>query len=253
METIDWFWYGTDPRRMKYSSEVGETAAGAPVIVLHFGRLTEKRRRDLADMCRQRRRTFIVLDDVLILFLCGERQSRLPALFSCALPFTFLEPYTTTAGLVPPEVFFGRQRERNQIMDPFGSCFIFGGRQLGKTALLRDVERRFHAPSEGRIEIFLDLKTNGIGWDRSIEGIWKLLEDELKKHGVMSATMRKNISPLKIGNAIKEWLDKDEKRRVLVMLDEADRFLSSDGKREPGAKGMTQDFARTARLKGWSG
>jgi len=92
------------PTEDELVNEIGETSAGAPVIVFYFGRLTERRRRDLAGLCRRRRRTFVLLDDTLLVFLCGEKQSRLPAFWACTLPFTFIEPYTTTAGLVPPEV-----------------------------------------------------------------------------------------------------------------------------------------------------
>jgi hypothetical protein len=82
--------------------------------------MTEQRRRDLARLCRQRWRTFLVIDDAVVLYLCGEPGARLPVLFECTLPFTFLEPYTTTAGLVPPEMFYGRARERDSIIDPMG-------------------------------------------------------------------------------------------------------------------------------------
>ena len=154
---------------------IGDTSHGSPVLVFHFGRMTEKRRRDLARLCRERRRTFIVIDDALMLYLCGERNARLPILFECSLPFTFLEPYTTTSGFVPLEMFYGRERERDSIIAPTGSCFIYGGRQLGKTVLLRSVERTFHAPREGKVALWLDLKAEAIGYDRDIDEIWNLL------------------------------------------------------------------------------
>ena len=47
------------------------------MIVLYLGRMTVQRRRDLARLCWERRRTFIVIDEALILYLCGERDSRL--------------------------------------------------------------------------------------------------------------------------------------------------------------------------------
>jgi hypothetical protein len=97
---------------------VREAAGADPVLVLYFGRMTEQRRRDLAELCWQRRRSFLTIDDSLIFFLCGERFSRLPILFQCALPFTVAEPYTTTASLVPVEMFFGREQERRAILDP---------------------------------------------------------------------------------------------------------------------------------------
>jgi len=105
------------PNEQDLLNAVGETALGGPIFVFHFGRMTEKKRRDLADLCRQRRSTFIVIDDVLMLYLCGEQKTRLPVLFDCTLPFTFLEPYKTAAGEVPPEMFYGRVRERESIID----------------------------------------------------------------------------------------------------------------------------------------
>ena len=85
------------------------------------------------------------------------------------------------AGLVPPEMFFGRERERQSIVDPQGSCFIYGGRQLGKTALLRHVVRTFHAPEKERIAIWIDLRPAGIGLDRRVDEIWNVIAQELKR------------------------------------------------------------------------
>jgi hypothetical protein len=214
-------------------NDIGEASHGSPTFVFHFGCMTE-----------QRRRTFLVIDDAVVLYLCGEPGSRLPVLFECTLPFTFLEPYTTTAGLVPPEMFYGRARERDSIIDPMGSCFIYGGRQLGKTALLRDVERRFYAPQEGRVARWLDLKAEGIGYDRPIEEIWHLLSKELKRVGVLPANLPDHTGVDRLLEHIQSWLGEDERRRILLLLDEADRFLESDGKGKEG-------FVHCARIKGW--
>ncbi|OQX01537.1 MAG: hypothetical protein BWK80_59735, partial [Desulfobacteraceae bacterium IS3] len=238
------------PSEDEILNEVGDTSVGNPVIVFHFGRLTEKKRRSLASLCWQRRRIFLTVDDMLILYLCGEKQSRLPAMFACTLPFTFIEPYITTSGLVPPEVFYGRERERDSVLNPLGSCFIYGGRQLGKTALLRDVERRFHSPDNGRIAVWIDMKTSGIGWDRSIDDIWSLITAEFKKYNVIPSSMPVSAGIITILQHIKNWLEEDKARRVLLLLDEADRFLESDGKPERVGEGESAPFARAALLKG---
>ena len=91
------------------------------------------------------------------------RTERLAALFRCTLPFSAVEPYVTTSGLVPPELFYGREHEQRSIMDRHGTCFIYGGRQLGKTALLRRVERDFHNPRSRHLAKWIDLKVGGIG------------------------------------------------------------------------------------------
>lgn len=232
---------GTRPMEEDLINDVGETARARPTIVMHFGRLTAQRRRDLARLCRERRRTFIVIDDALILYLCGAHGSRMPVLFSCTLPFTYSEPYTSTAGVVPPEMFYGRQQERRSIINPMGSCFIYGGRQLGKTALLREIERNYHAPAENRLVIWIDLKVEGIGYDRNPDTLWLLLMQELKKYTVVPENLPSNVASDKFLQHIQSWLDEDKRRSILFLLDEADRFLESDGKEE---------FVRTARIKG---
>ena len=63
-----------------------------------------------------------------------------------ALPFTSDNPYTPfNAGRVPREMFYGRKAELAQILDPDGPTFVFGGRQLGKSALLRHTQRELMA------------------------------------------------------------------------------------------------------------
>ncbi|MFO0822814.1 MAG: hypothetical protein U0792_06800 [Gemmataceae bacterium] len=89
-----------------------EVPGTEPLLVLYFGGMTEQRRRNLAEFCWSRSRQFLTIDECLVYFLCAERFSRLPILFQCALPFTVARPYTTTASLVPVEMFFGRRQER---------------------------------------------------------------------------------------------------------------------------------------------
>jgi len=229
---------------------IGDTSHSSPVLVFHFGRMTEKRRRDLARLCRDRRRRFVVIDDAVIFYLCGERGARLPILFECTLPFTFLEPYTTTSGFVPPEMFYGRERERDSIIALTGSCFIYGGRQLGKTVLLRSVERDFHSPKEGKIALWLDLKAEAIGYDRDIDEIWNLLATEFKRLAIIPDTKSNRFKPEELLKQIENWLEQDEKRRILLLLDESDRFLEADGKKRTEGNDEKGEFIRSARLKG---
>jgi hypothetical protein len=109
------------PSEEEIINQVRSGRQGTPAIVLYFGRLTEQKRRNLAQLSRADHLSFLVLDELLLVFLCGLRSSRLPAFFQCSLPFTFVSPYTTTASNVPPEMFYGRTTERTQIMDPMGN------------------------------------------------------------------------------------------------------------------------------------
>jgi len=99
------------PSEEQIAVEAGRAHEGSPVIVIYFGRMNEDGRRHLAQICRTERKSFLLIDETLTIFLCGERGTRLPALFQCTLPFTHVNPYSTTASLVPPEMFYGRRAE----------------------------------------------------------------------------------------------------------------------------------------------
>jgi hypothetical protein len=210
-----------------------------PVFVLYLGRLSTSRRRALARLSRERRRTFLVIDEYLLLHLVGETRARMPAMFACTLPFTFIEPYASASGMTPPEEFFGRETERQKLMEPTGSCVIYGGRQLGKTALLRDVERRFHNPAEHRYALYLDILREVIETNHSVDEIWPLLARKLKALGVVATSLSERVQPGKLLGEVETWLAAEPQRRLLLLLDEADKFMEAD-----------QDQMRIGRLKG---
>lgn len=214
------------------------------LIVFYFGRMREQRRRELARLCRERRRTFLMVDEALVIYLCGERGLRLPALFQCSLPFTLVDPYTTTAGLVPVEMFFGRARERESIIDRLGTNLVYGGRQLGKTALLRDVERRYHDPARGSIVKYVDLKSEGIGINRPIVDLWSLIAGVLHGERVLASAA---VAPDALTLRIREWLGEDSARRIVLLLDEADAFLESDSRKDDRTR---EGYTHLWRLKG---
>ena len=218
---------------------------GAPTLVLHFGCLGDDRE-NLRKLALQTHRLFLVIDEPLMLFLTARPSGRLSALFRTALPFTSVEPYATTSSLVPPELFYGRERELQEITDQSGTCFIYGGRQLGKTALLRRVEKDFNRSRQTNVAKWIDLKVNEIGYARGPRDIWPLLQRELASVGVvqkprreMDPENRKAVDSLL--DRIRRWLDERENRRLLLLLDEADAFLEQDGRAE---------FRESSRLKG---
>jgi len=79
-----------------------------------------------------------------------------------------------------------------------GSCFIYGGRQLGKTVLLRDVQRQVHDLENNRIAIWLDLKAKGIGYDRPVDDLWVILAGEFKSINILPPSVQVHASPEKI-------------------------------------------------------
>ena len=214
-------------------------------VVLHFGPLGNDRSW-LRKWAITQHRLFVVVDESLALFLAGRPSGRLSALFRCVLPFSNAEPYITTSGLVPPELFFGRARERNEIMESTGPCFIYGGRQLGKTALLRSVEREFHQPDRQQFAKWIDLKVREIGHARRSAEIWPLLWREMRALGILHDSQKEPNpdNPRQVDSliqAIERWVADGDQRRLLLLLDEADEFLDADAR---------TNFRESTRLKG---
>lgn len=214
-------------------------SGGRAVIVLYLGQLTVKRRRDLAFRSRERSQTVLVIDETLVFFLCAERGSRLATLFDCAFPFSVAQPYVTTSSDVPAELFFGRRREVEDVFDQAGTNLVYGGRQLGKTALLREVVRRFHDPERGSIVAWVDLKERHIGLSEPAEAVWQAIESELVRQGLLVKARRGSEGT---AEAISRWLDGAPGRRIVMLLDEADAFLAQDS--------QDADFKTVGTLKG---
>ena len=239
----------------------GNSGRRGASIVLYFGVLNVSRRAELARIARERGRSLLVVDELLLLYLCGETGSRVPTLFACSLPFTYVQPYVTTAGLVPPEMFYGREREMREIEDPNESCFIYGGRQLGKTALLRAVENRYHRPSDDFYAVWIDLKREGVGYDQvydqGVTGIWSAIWRALSKKLAIPGDV-KDPNP-SVGGRIKGLIDgfreflvghfsRESGRRLLLLLDEADKFLEVDARQV--REGPGSEYRVSTRLKG---
>lgn len=203
------------------------------VLIVYLGRLTKPQQRDIIRTCRERELALAFLDETLVVFLAQQRDThaRFPVFLRCSLPYTALNPYTPfQAGDVPPEMFFGRKDMIRELQDQVGSCLVYGGRQLGKSALLRHVERQFHHPEQERFAWIEDLQ---LIFDpnagRYPANVWKVLRDKFKKENLLSSKFSTD-DPEKIAEYIRESLRQAPQRRILVMFDEADDFLDADSK-----------------------
>ena len=194
-----------------------------PNIVLFFNFLDEEERRSLArEFSSSDLRPTVVLDDSLISFLALKPSDKwIVTFFDCASAFTFAQPFDPDAATVSPEMFFGRKKERDKIVAMTGDMthFVYGGRRLGKTALLKDIEREYESRPD-QLVFFLNLKSkHPDDWRR-------LFIDKLKEYKVLGTNISRFESMAK---GIKKWLEeKKEVRRILFLVDEADEFLKTD-------------------------
>lgn len=217
----------------KIIQEVGEefSDGGYPNIVLFLNVLDTNARRALAQgLGSERCRPTLVLDEALAVFLATRSRRRLAAFFDCASAFTFAQPFDPDAAEVPLEMFFGRDSERQAILATSASTemthLVYGGRRLGKTALLANIARTCGAEKPNWVVSLINLKGTGIGGIKATDELWREIVTPLSKRGIVKP---ETIRPRSIEDGVCKWLGGDPNRRILLLVDEADDFLEADG------------------------
>lgn len=188
-----------------------------PVLVIVKGVLPAEHR--LLFMKEARRHTAQVssalLDEASILFLAMRPGRTRGDMFAIALPAGGVQPYSNASSKSSPEMFFGRADELAALWDQGGSCLVYGGRQLGKTALLQQVKVRHDRPPH-QVVPYMTLQG-----DRDL---WGKTGSLLKEAGIPCDRATKDG----VRAAIRAWLEKDIGRRILILIDEADTFLAAE-------------------------
>lgn len=206
-----------------------------PSILLMCGVVDAARRHELASRLRSGALPALLIDEALTVFAATRRESRARTIFECGLPYGRVEPYTTDAGALPPEMFFGRGQEIRHIMSKTADgCLVYGGRQLGKSALLAHVERTQHAPGEDRIVVRRDVKSLGNA-EKSSE-IWNHLASMLCPDVVREGSRGAEA----VSRDIRDWTARKPRGRILCMFDEADHFMDAE---------TETDYPELTRLK----
>ncbi|WP_338701928.1 hypothetical protein V2W30_31700 [Streptomyces sp. Q6] len=223
-------------------------SSGASLLVIYFGTLSREARVELA-AGSDRLQPLLVVDDAALAYLsaCGNRQ--VSAATQTLLPFSGVNPYIREKrGRIGGEMFYGRDAERKSILDPRGTQVIYGGRGLGKSALLADAGERFTEQRPGyhqTVYVNLDQENIGKGSSRGPEALWSVLLRELTVAQILDDRpqgrgKRQEETSERVRAGIRAWLDGDSRRRLLILLDECDQFFEADAPR----------FDQTKKLKG---
>ncbi len=170
-------------------------------------------------------KTFAVIDRVVLAYLANhytetEINRRLMAVI---MPYSAFQPYVAdSARVMPPEIFMGRKTELEKIESAAGVNIVYGGRQLGKSALLRMAKKDIDCDENGNRSVLVDIK--GKTYKEAAKKISAALSDEKFFHTEMITEDWAVLS-----RAIKNRL-RDESSRIpyfLLLLDEADAFIES--------------------------
>lgn len=192
-------------------------------IVLLDSALTLAERRDLARLMKLdvNMANVLILDWVMALYLTNfEKNERFNKMLEVALPFAYVQPFVTE-NILSPEMFVGRSEELKELEDFAGPVFVYGGRQLGKSALLRQTRYRLNHPEKGSYAIFIDIKTKD-----EKQTLIDICE-EFINNGILNAAVSTWED---LGRALRHLFATNHSGKVeklMLLLDEADAFLVS--------------------------
>jgi hypothetical protein len=213
------------------------------VLILYFGTMSAAQRRQLATMTNRSNVPVTVIDDAVLAYVAVHGHRQLTTTMMITLPFSFARPYVSQKrSAVAEEMFYGRDQELNDVINRDGKQVIYGGRGLGKSALLTHAKTVFER-QPGRVAIHFELKNHDIGpHTNPADVVWDAIEKALTDRSVISATKPAKASTKafdRVRDGIRAWLAADSSHRLLILLDEADGFFEADA----------PAFIQTGRLK----
>lgn len=196
------------------------------LIILDYA-LKESARRRLALLVKGKAncKIFAVLDRVVLKYLYDNysEQTITKQLLHIIMPFAYYQPYVADSSKpMPSELFIGRKEELKKIKDVNGVNIVYGGRQLGKSALLMKAKKDIDKNESGDRAVYIDIK--GRNYSETALKISEelVIADILEKKEITSDWRELAMS-------IRMRL-KDEAKPIhyfLLLLDEADAFLDS--------------------------
>lgn len=208
---------------------------GIPVLLIVDTAIHLDVRRQLAGMFMTSLRiyTFIILDRVMALNIAEVRKaSRWNTLLCCAVPFQPINPYSDNPNdEIPKEMFFGRISEINDIIHTKTAALVYGGRQLGKTALLHQARNLSRFPLQKKWASYVSIK------DKKGNDAAKIIGDTLlnnPRESFFRKSDRKTWTWRILISTIRERLTytSDCKDEFFLLIDEADAFLKSSAENE---------------------
>ncbi|MGN0683467.1 MAG: hypothetical protein ACI4JY_07305, partial [Oscillospiraceae bacterium] len=203
------------------------TTAKHTLVLLDYALNMEERRR-LARKIKEEKtfsKTFIVIDRVIIFYLAKHYAADTIAkrFMAVTLPFAYYQPFVeASTQTMPAELFTGREAELTSIESPDGVNLVYGGRQLGKSALLKMAQHNVDKNGNNDRAILLDIQ------DKDYKEAAALLSQELITSGILDESCRcDNWDDLAM-HIKKRLMDENPETRInylLIMLDEADEFI----------------------------
>ena len=222
------FGWDVSPAHIKHLLTSGYITAGTALTVICCGPLSAGARKEILHLSKSWPVFPLVIDSNLFHFLADmDAAVRTEKMFEVVLAGSPYNPYTPdVAGAVPQEMFFGREADKASVLSDKGACIIYGGRQLGKSALLQQIYKEYR-PENSQLSPASPITV--LQYTMAVQDT-SLLDVVLKqciKAGIVHAGTTCNT----LKDKLFAWLHSEGGRRIIILLDECDSILDKDCKR----------------------
>lgn len=214
----------TELRQMMH--EVG----GNPTVVLARTRLNMQKRARVSAGA-----PVLIIDDDLISYIAIHPNERLQALLRIAILTFGTNPYDDYGGNpVPPEMFFGRQKELDRLRNVKSLGVLYGGRRLGKSSLLSQIEHE-NSDVPGRKAVYISMDTVDSSTNH-VFSAWDFVYRNLMSRGIIAPL----ASPAKKWEDFRDWIHKEitankNLNSLYLLIDEADALMECELRLAKGA------------------
>ena len=170
---------------------------------------------------------FAVIDRVLMMYLVKNYDNMQinKVLMSLIMPFAACQPYVFNPNVpIPPEIFIGREKEMQKVLDFNGVNIVYGGRQLGKTALLMMACASLDRNENNDRAVFVDINK----CDCAAAAL--KISQTLHAKEFFDDTFADTDDWSQLAANIKKRLASDKPNKIprfMLALDEADDFIKS--------------------------
>lgn len=199
------------------------TQSSGPTLVLARGRFSLDKR---AKLCN--RHPVLLLDDYLIGWIAVSTTGRLAAMLEIALLTFTASPYADFGGQpVPPEMFYGRETELRQLRAVQQAAVLYGGRRLGKSSLLDQIQRDYARDINYAKAVYLSVDAPETTGSDHVSWAWRELLKKLVTQRVVKQFTMPKAQAKDIAAYIESQLQAADSpiRDLFLLIDEADQLM----------------------------
>ena len=189
----------------------------------------------------------LYIDDDLIAYAALHTGESLPALIKVGMLTFTTNPYDDyTTKPVPSEMFFGRQSELTSLRAVKGLAVLYGGRRLGKSSLLSQIELELrNVPGQAAVYISMDTVTTAGDY---VSSAWEFIYRALLSRRLIApiaGPVPTHWKPIQ-QHIEKQLVESGILKSLYLLIDEADNLMGCELRRTPDEESFVRTLTQLA-------